>query len=174
MWLGVHTPQDVIVGLAVGFTLVFCVSKIIDWAEKNNNRYLYLMLILNFTVILAFIYVRYFNSYPVDYVDGKVLVDYNHMFNVAMCCWGYALGVANGVMLCRRFLPFNAADGSLSAKILRGIIGSVCVLFLLNCAVQYSFLNVKDFRIAFTIPFFVGLFITLFYPAIFLKVKFLK
>lgn len=174
MWLGVHTPQDVFVGLIIGFGLVFCMSKIIDWAEKDTKRYLYLMLILNSIVFLAFIYVHYFNHYPVDYVDGKILVDYQHMFEVAMCCWGYALGLANGVMLCRRFLPFIASEGSLAKKILRGVIGAASVLFLLNYAVEYSFLNVKDYKIAFLIPFVVGIFITLIYPAIFVRAKWLR
>ena len=53
MWLGVHTPQDVLSGFAIGLILVFAIDRIINWAEKNVNRYLYLAGIINILSVLA-------------------------------------------------------------------------------------------------------------------------
>ena len=58
LWLGVHTPQDVICGLLIGFSLVFAVNKIIDWAEEKPNRYLFLTLLTDVLTALSIIYIQ--------------------------------------------------------------------------------------------------------------------
>ena len=62
LWLGVHTLQDVIVGFLIGLILVFTVNKMIVWAQKDKNRYLYLSAFVNCFVLLAIIYIYFFNT----------------------------------------------------------------------------------------------------------------
>ena len=75
LWLGVHTPQDVVFGFLTGFALVFVMNFVINWAEKNQNRYLYLLGIINIFSVFALVYFCYFASFRMDYVNGELLVN---------------------------------------------------------------------------------------------------
>ena len=171
MWLGVHTPQDVIVGFLIGFSLVFILNSVINWAEKNPNRYLYLLGLLNTAIILVLIYICYFNCYPMDYVNGKLLVDPHHSVQVSIYCFAYVSGVLSGAFLCRRYFPYNPKDGSIKERFSRGIIGAAIVIILFKLAMKYLFCGACDFKIVFLLSFLSGFFITAIYPFIFSKIK---
>ena len=166
LWLGVHTPQDVIVGLSIGFILVFAVNKLIDWAEKDKNRYLILAVIVNIFALVTIVYIDFFNTYRLDYVCGKLLVDPYKSVYVTIIIYGFALGLLNGLFFCRRFCPFDPKQSSVRSRIIRGLIGCAGVI-LLKYILEYSIMNVTPLR--FTVPsmFTVGMAITLFYPLIF-------
>ena len=121
LWLGVHTPQDVVCGLLTGLILVFCINLLINWAERNKNRYLYIAAIMNVLAILALIYVVFFNTYRIDYVSGEILVDPKKSIYVTIVVFAFALGLLNGCFLCRRFFPFEPQTASVKNRILRGM-----------------------------------------------------
>ena len=167
LWLGVHTPQDVVCGLLLGFTLVFVVKKIIDWAEENPNRYLYLALAVNVLVILAVIYIRYFNTYRMDYVNGELLVNPEKTIYVTTVIYSYLLGLLNGCFLCRRFFPFNPKDASVKNRIIRGFVGGSVMVLMLKYITEYAIMHEWSLKFAIPCMLFVGLFVTLIYPLIF-------
>ena len=167
LWLGVHTPQDVICGLLIGFTLVFVVNKIINWAETKPDRYLYLAFAVNILIILSIIYINYFNTYRIDYIDGNVLVDPAKTIYVTNVIYGYLLGLLNGCFLCRNFFPFDPKQASIRNRITRGIIGGVAIILILKYVINFIVMNQLQLRFAFPIMFITGLFITLIYPIIF-------
>ena len=167
LWLGVHTPQDVVCGLLLGFTLVFVVKKIIDWAEENPNRYLYLALAVNVLVILAVIYIRYFNTYRMDYVNGELLVNPEKTIYVTTVIYSYLLGLLNGCFLCRRFFPFNPKDASVKNRIIRGFVGGTVMVLMLKYITEYAIMHEWSLKFAIPCMLFVGLFVTLIYPLIF-------
>ena len=169
LWLGVHTPQDVICGLSIGLILIFAINSLINWAEQNKNRYLYIAGIVNILALLALIYVDFFNSYRIDYVSGELLVNPQKSIYVTSVVYGYALGLINGCFLCRRFFPFNPKEGTLKNKIIRGIIGTILLLLLLKFVLEYIIMNTLSMRIAISMMFIMGLFVTLIYPVIFKK-----
>ena len=169
LWLGVHTPQDVICGLSIGLILIFAINSLINWAEQNKNRYLYIAGIVNILALLALIYVDFFNSYRIDYVSGELLVNPQKSIYVTSVVYGYALGLINGCFLCRRFFPFNPKEGTLKNKIIRGIIGTILLLLLLKFVLEYIIMNTLSMKIAISIMFIMGLFVTLIYPVIFKK-----
>ncbi len=171
LWLGVHTPQDVICGLTIGLILVFSGVKIINWAEKDAKRYLYLLLIINVLAIAALIYTYFFGTYRIDYVNGEILVDPQRMKYTTITAYGFALGAINGCFLCRKFCPFNPKETTIKRRIIRGIIGSICLLFLLQNVLTYIIMNMIQVRFAFAISFFAVIFITLIYPFIFTRFK---
>jgi len=171
LWLGVHTPQDVVCGLAIGLCLIFAVNKLVNWAEQDSKRYLYLLGITDVLVILALIYIFFFNTYRVDYVCGQILVDSMRQKYTTITAYGYGLGAINGCFLCRRFFPFNPKEVSIKRRILRGIIGAIILILLIKCILEYVFMNVVDMKIALSLPFIVGMFITLIYPIIYTKFK---
>ncbi len=169
LWLGVHTPQDVICGLLTGLVLIFAGNLLIDWAEKDKNRYLYLAGIVNILSVLALIYVKFFNTYRIDYVSGQLLVDPQKLMYVTYVVYGYALGLINGCFLCRRFFPFDPKEISVKKRIIIGIIGSVILILLLKYILLYIIMNIIALKLAIPVMFILGLFVTLIYPAIFRK-----
>ena len=166
MWLGVHTPQDVIIGFLIGFSLVFIINNLINWAEQNKNRYLYLLGLINITIIGTLIYLCYFNSYPVDYVNGKILVDSRHSLQVTIFCYGCIAGILSGVFLCRKYFQFNM-DLDLKTKIWKGLTGSFFVIILFKLVTKYIFCNACDFKMVYLLSFLGGFFITAIYPVVF-------
>ena len=171
MWLGVHTPQDVVIGLMIGLTLIFAVNNVINWAEQNKKRYLYLPLFVNIFAILALTYIKYFNTYKMDYIDGELLVNPQNQVYTTFVAYGYALGILNGSFLCRIFSPFNPHDVSLKIRITRGIIGAICIIILLKFALEYIIMNPINPKYALLSTFCIGIFITLIYPLIFQKLE---
>lgn len=169
LWLGVHTPQDVLGGFLIGLSLIFGVNKIIDWAEKDKNRYLYLQAGVNILAVLALIYICYFNTYRLDYINGELLVNPQKSIYVTIVVYSYALGLINGCFLCRRFFPFNPKDASIKQRIIRGIVGSIGIILLLKYVIAYLFMNTIATKLAIFLMFLVGLFVTLIYPVIFRK-----
>ena len=101
LWLGVHTLQDVVCGLLIGFILVFALNPLIKWAEKDSKRYIILLTIIDFLVIAALIYTYFFAEYRLDYVSGTLLVDPQKLRYVTIVEFGAALGIINGCYLCR-------------------------------------------------------------------------
>ena len=174
MWLGVHTPQDVVVGLLIGVVLIFLVNGMINWAEKNKNRYLYLLVIINALVVISAIYVKFFNSYRLDYVDGKLLVDPQKLVYNTYVIMGYALGVVNGSFLCRRFFPFDPKGVSVKRRVIRGIVGSIGLITLLRFVIETAIMNDINLKTAMLMMFLTGIIITLVYPVIFSRIKFCR
>lgn len=169
MWLGVHTPQDVIVGFSIGISLVFVMNFLINWAEKNKNRYLYLLLIINIFTFSALFYICYFNQYPIDYINGKLLVNPANALYASIICYGFAIGLINGCLVTRSLFPFDAKMGSMKSKITRGFIGAIIIYLILNNLLEYIFCHILDYKIAIFASFFLGFFITAIYPFIFTK-----
>lgn len=171
MWLGVHTPQDVVCGLLIGIVFVFAVNPVINWAEKDKNRYLYLLVGINIFTILALIFISCFNTYRMDYVDGELLVDPKRlMYHTSILC-SYSLGLINGCFLCRRFCPFNPADTPVKQRVIRAVLGSSCIILMLKFIFEYTIMNKINSVAAILIMFLIGISVTLFYPLIFTKLK---
>ncbi len=171
LWLGVHTPQDVIVGLITGFTLVFILNFVINWVENNKNRYLYLIAITNIVIIAILIYLCYFNSYPLDYVNGELLVNPHSSIKSTIWCYGYIGGILNGAFLCRRFFPFDLSSESIKARLIKAIIGGTGLILLLRYSMVFLTGAGYRFKTAFIVPFLCGLIITAIYPYIFSKIN---
>ena len=171
MWLGVHTPQDVIIGLLIGFALVFALEPMIKWAEKDSKRYIILLAIINIFVVSALIYTYFFATYRMDYVSGVLLVNPQNLRYVNVVEFGYSLGLINGCYLCRRYFPFNPKDTPLKHRILRGFVGSVLVIILCKFGFNYIIMNCIRIRYVLTLTFLIGFIITLIYPMIFIKIE---
>ena len=171
LWLGVHTPQDVVVGLFTGLVLIFAAKFIIDWAESDKNRYLYLIAIVNTVAVLALIYLTFFCSYRIDYVGCEMLVNPQKTIYLTIVVYGNALGLLNGAFLCRRFFPFNPKESALKNRIVRGIVGAAGLILLLKFVMNYIIICGINVKIATLIMFIIGLLVTLVYPLIFTKIE---
>ena len=165
IWLGVHTPQDVVFGILTGLTLVFVMNAVINWADKN--RYLILLGIIDIFAACALIYVCYFNDYRIDYVNGELLVNPIRQIYTMIVCYGLALGLVNGTFLCRRFFPFEPKEASIKIRFIRGLLGTALVMFIVRMVLQPIFFSMIDFKLAMIYSVIIGLIITLIYPIIF-------
>ena len=175
LWLGVHTPQDVVCGFLIGLVLVFGLNYLYNRAEKDRNRYLYILGIINTAAAAALIYICYFNQYRIDYVSGEMLVNPADMVYHACVVYGYALGILNGCFLCRRFYPFDPQNKSVKCRIIRGFIGTLWLILMIKFLFRYVILNTLAIKIAMPIVFLAGLSLTLIYPIIFINSeKYLK
>jgi len=79
-YLGVHTPQDVAVGMLESILWLFIVAKIFKYLEKHPEKENIFLLVSFIVGWLGIIYIT-FKPYPMDYVDGKLLVDPQKMMN---------------------------------------------------------------------------------------------
>ena len=168
MYLGVHTPQDVLTGLILSVIFIFTLSKLIDFCEKDKNRYLYSLAV--FDIVLAIIlFIILYKSYPLDYVNGKLLVNPLHAKYIAVVYSSWLAGLINGAYLCARFFRFDPKAGSVLSKILRSVIGGIILYICLRIAQIYFFESIADFKLTFACMFSVGFFATAIYPYIFTK-----
>ena len=171
LWLGVHTPQDVIVGFFIGLILVFAGNFVINWAEKEKNNYLYLLGAVDIIAAMALVYVSYIHNYPIDYANGEVLVNPYNALHTSVMFYGYVLGLMNGAFICRRFFPFEADSGSIKTRVIRGLVGTIGLLYLLNKPLQYILDSGYSNKMSVLLTFICGFLLTAGYPFIFSNVE---
>ena len=73
-YLGVHTPQDVIVGMCESILALWAMSKLFHWLEQRPEKEDILLAACFIFGWLGIAYIT-FKPYPMDYVDGNLLVD---------------------------------------------------------------------------------------------------
>ncbi|MBQ8116583.1 MAG: phosphatase PAP2 family protein [Lachnospiraceae bacterium] len=79
-YLGVHTPQDVCVGCILSLLSLFLTAKLFKYLEAHPEKENYLLTGGFVFCCLAIWYITC-KPYPMDYVDGKLLVDPQKMMN---------------------------------------------------------------------------------------------
>ena len=105
-FLGVHTPQDVIVGFLEGVLLIYLTGKFINKYEGDDKK-LDLFSILGIIIIILSIIYILFKPYPMDYVDGKLLVDPHVMMNDTFKGAGGFLGLIVGLYFDRHYIHYE-------------------------------------------------------------------
>ena len=73
VYAGVHTPQDIIVGCLSSLAVIIIVHKVTQFITSNKKAFVVLLV----SIVLAVLCVIYFEnkSYPLTYVNGKLLVN---------------------------------------------------------------------------------------------------
>ena len=116
-YLGVHTPQDVLVGLALGFMSVYISKWVFAYLDKHPEKDILVMILSAAFGILTLVYVT-FKSYPMDYVDGKLLVD---PVKMTVDAWGDAGGLPMLILawlIESRFIKFTPTGWNVKGIIL--------------------------------------------------------
>lgn len=116
-FLGVHTPQDVLVGFLEACLVIFIVGKVqnkISGKEKLQDG-LTLAGLIGVAAVLVYIQVK---SYPMDYVDGKLLVDPQKMMNDTFKACGAVTGLLIGSYLDRHYIHYEIPAGSANLPVL--------------------------------------------------------
>ncbi len=145
-YIGVHTPQDVIVGTLLGAVVVVGGAKVWEWIDEHPEKDWMIPCAGVALTVLFLIYITV-KSYPMDYVDGKLLVDPEKMKVDGIKDAGRILGVTLGWFLERRFVRFSM-DVPVLQKVTRAGVGVLLLIFIEKClmpavtgAFAYSWVN---------------------------------
>ena len=117
-YLGVHTPQDVLVGVVAGTLVMYLTMKLMQWVKNHPEKDLLVVCIGVGLAILVAIYAAV-KPYPTDTdAAGKVLVEGAKMANDTFKGVGWSVAFLTGWILERRFVQFST-DISMMNRITR-------------------------------------------------------
>lgn len=128
-YLGVHTPQDVMVGILAGALVVWGMSALFRWLDRNpgqENRFLLGGVIL---CIAALVYFSV-KEYPMDYQDEKLLVDPQKMMKDGFGDAGKLLAFCIGRYIEKTWIRFEPKFTR--RNLAAGAAGAVLLFFLIE------------------------------------------
>ena len=130
-FLGVHTPQDVLVGFLIGLASILCAEPLLSWMEASE-RHARTFVVVAIVLAGAAIAFGVLKPYPSDIVDGRVLMDTAPMKKNVTESASLFAGAVLGWYLERRFVGFatDATAHSLKTNAIRVAIGAVLVVAL--------------------------------------------
>ena len=144
-YLRVHTPQDVLGGLLVGIFSAWLAEKLIRLADDyEHGKTICLIAALLLTVVSVMII--QWKPYPMNYMDGKLLVDPAIMRKDSFLAAGVMGGMFLGWYLERKYVNF-APPRSKKEGVMRLLIGFMVLLLalalgmLVKKAVPVSFIS---------------------------------
>ena len=121
-YMGVHTPQDVLVGAASGLLVMYLTLKLMQWVKDHPEKDLWVVCIGVVLAIAVAVFAAV-KSYPVDMdANGKVLVDGAKMANDTFKGVGWCVAFLTGWILERRFVQFST-DISMMKRMTRLTVG---------------------------------------------------
>ena len=120
-FLGVHTPQDVIVGFSATLIIIFVVGYVQRKIDGDDRKLDILSIIGILAVIAALIYIM-MKPYPMDYVDGVLLVDPDKMMNDTFKACGAFVGFLVGSYIERHYIHYEIPSGAKNLPML-GFVG---------------------------------------------------
>lgn len=165
-YLGVHTPQDVIVGFSVGLYAIYCLHKLLNNYDRKDKKADLILLVKG--ILLAVFAVIYFlgKNYPIDYdAAGNMLVDPKKMMIGGFVSAGMWAGFVLGWFIEKYYIDFST-DESAWKLVLRGVIGVVTMYYLMSWLKGLlSFMG--PCWSVFTLWFFVTFYAIAIYPAIY-------
>lgn len=169
-YLGVHTPQDVVIGLLIGFGSIWMTEMLIkkyqmhQWSDRT-------LIILVTLIIAALCAVTLLKSYPMVYQDGELVVDPVKMQRDALQGYGMFEGFSLGRILERRYVHFNTNQISLKNKAGR-CVSSIIFVGLAYLLFHNALIQWLDGRICYFLMGFAILFLTMYVmPLLFVKVE---
>lgn len=107
IYLGVHCPQDILVGAAAGILVMWLTVKLMQWAAAEPEKDL-LILCAGIGLAIAVAIYAAVKPYPADYdAEGRLLVDGIKMANDTFKGVGWCSAFLTGWVLERRFVGFS-------------------------------------------------------------------
>ncbi len=163
-YLGVHTIMDVVFGFLI--SLVVMLSMFCAFKKAEKSKYGDLIVFLLGTVFsFGLLLYIHFKSYPLDYVNGELLVNPEKMKSSAYLYAGYAFGAYLGWFLEKKLINFEMPKTKLEGA-LRFLIGIIPLAIMLSYS-REGFILVLGKNWGTFMNFFVAsLYVTIFYPLI--------
>ena len=132
-YLGVHTPQDVLVGFGVSVVLII----VVGFSQKKlegNQKAVDILTFAGIAAVLGLLIFVMFKPYPMDYdANGNLLVDPQRMMNDTFKACGGFIGLMIGSYIERHFIRYEVPAGAAALPVL------TCVGFALMFAWEQLF-----------------------------------
>lgn len=158
LFLGVHTPQDVLVGCGLTVLMLILSNKILDWMEAGTNRDLIVLVGVIVITVLGILYIL-FKSYPMDYDEaGKLIVNPISMQPDSFGGFGVLLGALCGIILEDRLVRFST-DVPFEQKLLRFAVGALLYTFVNATGKPVFALIFTSKNVAYMARYFVNMFL---------------
>lgn len=124
-FLGVHTPQDVLVGLAESILLVLFAGFLMRWMDGDDKK-INIMTIAGVVFIAATLLYINLKAYPMDYIiaeDGSQIlrVDPIKMQKDTFHGCGGLLGLLVGSLIERKYVHYEIPKGSAVLPLMAGV-----------------------------------------------------
>ncbi len=122
-FLGVHTPQDTLVGVAAGMLVMGLTSMMMRWLEAHPEKDL-MVVFIGLVLAAAVAVYAAVKPYPEDYnAEGKLLVDGAKMANDTFKGIGWCAAFLVGWILERRYVGFTTTDVPMVRRMVRLVTG---------------------------------------------------
>jgi len=151
-YLGVHTPQDVIIGCLFSIIYIFAVSKFINWIDKKEKGYL---IFGGAVLVLAILVVSCILS---GIIKEEIMSYYSELTLLAGVCLGYYVD--------KKYIKYEVPKTQWYFKFIIAIIGIICMYILTHAiyfAVSGTFFDLYKRVILY---FFLSIFSTIIYPIV--------
>lgn len=165
-YLGVHTPQDVLVALAVGIVIIIALKKMYEKTIVQGQDYTKIFLTAMVLSVLSIIVVK-LKPVTLNYIDG---VNTGSQFKDYCSNMGCVFGIIIGWYYCKMLIPFVTENISMLKRLSRYLLGSGLLVLLMMCKNTF----ITEFgtnRGCFIYSFVVVIFLTFVYPWIFTKIE---
>lgn len=169
-YVGVHTPQDVLVAAVQASVIIWLMFRVEAWLEKNPDGDRIVAAVIAAAAILLAAY-SYFKSYPLEFTaEGVLLVDPEELREDSFAAAGLSIGFAVGWLLERRYIRFSV-DGTLMQRVVRMAVGAAVMLVVKKSlealfALEFSGVLEKGFP-----PIFLMIYVMAGYPWLFQKLE---
>ena len=138
MFLGVHTPQDILIGISASLLVMFLTLKLMNWLDSNPSKDI-LVACIGIALSIALAVYAALKSYPVDYdANGKIIVEGAKMANDTFKAVGWVSAFLIGWVLEKRFVGFTTETTAVKklGRALFGLLGYYSVSFVLNSQIK--------------------------------------
>lgn len=117
-FLGVHTPQDVVVAFIESVFIIYVVGRVSKRVE-GNEKLLDILTVVGVVAVIAVLAYIQLKHYPLDYTaDGTLLVDPQKMMNDCFKACGAFLGLMVGSYVDRHYIHYEIPFGSKNLPVL--------------------------------------------------------
>lgn len=161
LYLGVHTPQDVLVGWLSGFASLALFNFVLKWLDGKEHRDLF-VLVSGLVILTIGLIATMLRNYPLS-VNGCEPVDIHVLTDDIYSGLGMGYGLIIGWFVERRWIRFDV-QGTAKEKILRYLLGcaGMVVVYILPKHFLYDSLGEQWGR--FVLYFATLLYVVMIYP----------
>ncbi|MBR3350366.1 MAG: phosphatase PAP2 family protein [Solobacterium sp.] len=121
VYLGVHTPQDILVGMMSALLMIPVCTFIFEKLAKHREQEIIFAVIFVFLSAAAVLFALN-KAYPMDYADGVLLVDPAEMLKDFMLSAGISVSLVCGGIIEHKTINFST-DCPMREKLIRSVSG---------------------------------------------------
>lgn len=159
-YVGVHTPQDVIVSILAGIIVLISADKLLKWIDKktNNDIVFYITMLIMIAILSTYLHLKccaQMQTYNI-LTDNINPIEMKHTVYGKL---GFMLGIFSGWIMEKRFVGYAIPKISLLKKVLLSTLGIGILLGITILTGKFFAIffakRIATSIAAFIIPFFV-------------------